>query len=130
MNRRNIPSSVAGRLFAGVAALALTTALPGCGRVGAPGSPPKAEEPTAVPDTNIVARVTKQVAEILGVDVAKVGSEMDLFRDLGADSLDAVEIVMAVEEEFETTIDDAAAEKMRTVADIARYVAAKTRKKP
>lgn len=64
----------------------------------------------------------------MGVDVAKVGSDKDLFRDLGADSLDAVEIVMAVEEEFDTTIDDASAEKMRTVADIARYVATKTLK--
>ena len=74
--------------------------------------------------------MTKQVAKILGVDFAKVGSEKDLFRDLGADSLDAVEIVMAVEEEFDTIIDDASAEKMRTVSDIARYVAAKTPKKP
>jgi acyl carrier protein len=130
VKRNNIKSRVAGSLVAGAAALVLTTALPGCGRVGPPSPPPKAEEPKAVPDTGIVARVTKQVAGILGVDVSKVGPEKDLFRDLGADSLDAVEIVMAVEEEFETTIDDASAEKMRTVSDIARHVAANPRKKP
>jgi acyl carrier protein len=121
-------SRVTRSLVAGATALTFTTVLPGCGRVTPPSPPPKAQAPATAQDTTIVARVTKQVAEILGVDVTRIGPDQELVRDLGADSLDAVEIVMAVEEEFEITIDDASAEKMRTVSDIARYVAARIRK--
>ncbi|WP_395742822.1 acyl carrier protein [Prosthecobacter sp.] len=112
----------------GAAALTLATTLASCGKVKSSSTPPKAAAPAAGLDAGIVTKVTREVAEILGVDASKIGPDKDLIRDLGADSLDAVEIVMAVEEEFNITIDDASAEKMRTVADIARYVAAKTRK--
>lgn len=52
----------------------------------------------------------------------------DLYKDLGADSLDAVEIVMTIEEEFEIEIADEDAEKMTTVGDIVRYLSAVTQR--
>ena len=128
MKPTGMTSRVTGSFAAGAAAITLNMMLPSCERAPSASSPPKAAAPATVLDAGIVARVTKQVSEILGVDVARIGSDKDLFRDLGADSLDAVEIVMAVEEEFKTAIDDASAEKMRTVADIARYVATKPHK--
>lgn len=118
---------VPSNLAAGATAITLTITLPNCERAPTVSSP-ATEATAATLDASIVTRITKQVSEILGVDVAEIGSDKDLFRDLGADSLDAVEIVMAVEEEFNTAIDDASAEKMRTVADIARHVATKTQK--
>ena len=64
---------------------------------------------------NIEQRVKKIVAEQLGVNEADVKSESSFVNDLGADSLDTVELVMALEEEFETEIPDEEAEKITTV---------------
>jgi len=64
---------------------------------------------------NIEQRVRKIVAEQLGVNEADVKSESSFVNDLGADSLDTVELVMALEEEFETEIPDEEAEKIATV---------------
>lgn len=69
-------------------------------------------------------RVKKVVAEQLGVNEADVKLESDFHDDLGADSLDAVELVMAVETEFEIDVPDEDAEKLKTVQQIVNYVRA------
>ncbi|MGH8619065.1 MAG: acyl carrier protein [Burkholderiales bacterium] len=71
---------------------------------------------------NIEARVKKIVAEQLGVNEADVKSESSFVNDLGADSLDTVELVMALEEEFECEIPDEEAEKISTVKQAVDYV--------
>ncbi len=73
---------------------------------------------------NIEARVKKIVAEQLGVNEADVKSESSFVNDLGADSLDTVELVMALEEEFECEIPDEEAEKISTVQQAVDYVKA------
>ena len=65
--------------------------------------------------SNIEDRVRKIVAEQLGVKEEEVKAEASFVDDLGADSLDTVELVMALEEEFETEIPDEEAEKITTV---------------
>ena len=71
---------------------------------------------------NIEQRVKKIVAEQLGVNEADVKNESSFVDDLGADSLDTVELVMALEEEFECEIPDEAAEKITTVQLAIDYV--------
>uniref|UniRef100_A0A8W7PV70 Acyl carrier protein n=1 Tax=Anopheles coluzzii TaxID=1518534 RepID=A0A8W7PV70_ANOCL len=73
---------------------------------------------------NIEARVKKIVAEQLGVNEAEVKIESSFVDDLGADSLDTVELVMALEEEFECEIPDEEAEKITTVQQAVDYVTA------
>jgi len=67
-------------------------------------------------------RVKKIVVEHLGVDADKVTEEASFIDDLGADSLDIVELVMAFEEEFGVEIPDDAAEKITTVKDAIDYI--------
>ncbi len=67
-------------------------------------------------------RVKKIVVEHLGVDEAKVTENASFIDDLGADSLDTVELVMAFEEEFGIEIPDDAAEKIQTVRDAIDYI--------
>jgi len=67
-------------------------------------------------------RVQKIVAEQLGVDAAEVVPGANFANDLGADSLDTVELVMALEEEFDIEIPDDAAEKMMTVQEAVDYI--------
>lgn len=67
-------------------------------------------------------RVKKIVVEHLGVEADKVTTEASFIDDLGADSLDIVELVMAFEEEFGVEIPDDAAEKIGTVADAINYI--------
>ncbi len=67
-------------------------------------------------------RVTKIVVEHLGVDADKVTVESSFIDDLGADSLDIVELVMAFEEEFGVEIPDDAAEKIATVKDAIAFI--------
>ena len=67
-------------------------------------------------------RVKKIVVEHLGVDADKVTAEASFIDDLGADSLDIVELVMAFEEEFNVEIPDDAAEKITTVKDAIDYI--------
>ena len=71
---------------------------------------------------NIEARVKKIVAEQLGVAEADVKNESSFVEDLGADSLDNVELVMALEEEFGQEIPDEEAEKLQTVGDVIKYI--------
>ncbi len=74
--------------------------------------------------SNIEERVKKIVAEQLGVKLEDVKNESSFVDDLGADSLDTVELVMALEEEFETEIPDEEAEKISTVQSAIDYVTA------
>jgi acyl carrier protein len=67
-------------------------------------------------------RVKKIVVEHLGVEAEKVNEEASFIDDLGADSLDIVELVMAFEEEFGVEIPDDAAEKITTVKDAIDYI--------
>lgn len=71
---------------------------------------------------DIEARVKKIVAEQLGANEADVKIESSFVDDLGADSLDTVELVMALEEEFECEIPDEDAEKITTVQQAIDYV--------
>ena len=71
-------------------------------------------------------RVIKLVCEQLGVKEEEVTSEASFVEDLGADSLDTVELVMALEEEFETEIPDEEAEKITTVKEAMNYIEAHT----
>ncbi|MDH4200658.1 MAG: acyl carrier protein [Spirochaetia bacterium] len=66
--------------------------------------------------------IKKIIAEQLGVDESEITQESHFIDDLGADSLDTVELVMALEEEFGIEIPDEDAEKIQTVGDVAKYI--------
>jgi acyl carrier protein len=72
--------------------------------------------------SNIEERVIKMVAEQLGVKVEDVKVTSSFVEDLGADSLDTVELIMALEEEFDAEIPDEEAEKIATVTDAITYI--------
>ena len=72
--------------------------------------------------SDIAERVKKIVVEHLGVEESKVTPEASFIDDLGADSLDTVELVMAFEEEFGIEIPDDAAESIVTVGDAVKYI--------
>ncbi len=72
--------------------------------------------------SDIAERVKKIVVEHLGVDESKVSDGASFIDDLGADSLDTVELVMAFEEEFGCEIPDDAAEKILTVKDAISFI--------
>jgi len=71
---------------------------------------------------DIEAKVKEIIVEQLGVDAEKVSLEASFVDDLGADSLDVVELVMAFEEEFEVEIPDEAAEKIGAVKDAVEFL--------
>ena len=71
---------------------------------------------------SIEERVKQIVAEQLGVDEDQVTNDASFMDDLGADSLDTVELVMALEEEFDVEISDEDAEKIQTVQDAITYI--------
>ena len=71
-------------------------------------------------------KVKKMVADHLGVDEIKVTDEANFIDDLGADSLDTVELVMAFEEEFGSEISDSEAEKIITVGDAIKFIETKS----
>ena len=75
---------------------------------------------------DVSSKVKKIVADHLGIDEAKVTDESSFIDDLGADSLDTVELVMAFEEEFECEIPDDAAEKIQTVKDAIDFISSKS----
>jgi acyl carrier protein len=72
--------------------------------------------------SDVAVKVKKIIVEHLGVDEAKVTDEASFIDDLGADSLDTVELVMAFEEEFGSEISDTEAEKILTVGDAIRFI--------
>ena len=74
--------------------------------------------------SDVKTRVKEIVVEHLGVDEEKVTMEASFIDDLGADSLDTVELVMAFEEEFGVEIPDDAAEKIQTVGDAVSFLEA------
>ena len=71
---------------------------------------------------DISSKVKKKVADHLGVEELKVTEEANFIDDLGADSLDTVELVMAFEEEFGSEISDSEAEKILTVGDAIKFI--------
>ncbi len=71
------------------------------------------------------ARVHSIVTDQLGVDKSSLTPEANLLDDLGADSLDVVELVMALEEEFSIEVPDDDVENIRTIGDVISYVGAK-----
>jgi acyl carrier protein len=71
---------------------------------------------------DVASKVKKIVADHLGIDDAKVIEEASFIDDLGADSLDTVELVMAFEEEFGSEISDSEAEKILTVGDAIKFI--------
>ena len=75
---------------------------------------------------DMTSRVTELVVENLGVDAGKVTETASFVDDLGADSLDTVELVMALEEEFGIEIPDEDAEKIQTVKDAVAYINTKS----
>ena len=74
---------------------------------------------------DISSKVKNIVADHLGIDEAKVTEESSFVDDLGADSLDTVELVMAFEEEFGSEISDNEAEKILTVGDAIKFIESK-----
>jgi acyl carrier protein len=69
-----------------------------------------------------VEQIRGLVSEQLGVDSAELNADANILEDLGADSLDVVELVMAIEEAFDIEIPDEDAEAMRTLGDVEKYV--------
>ena len=67
-------------------------------------------------------RLQELIVEGLGVEKEEVTLEADLVADLGADSLDAVELIMAIEDEFDITIDDEKAQSFKTVGQIVKFI--------
>ena len=71
-------------------------------------------------------KIRSIIVEQLGVEESQVALDTHLMKDLEADSLDAVEIIMAIEDEFDLEVPDEAAEKFQSVGDIVKYVEEKT----
>ena len=78
---------------------------------------------------NLEERVKKIIVTQLAVDIAEVTPQSQFVQDLGADSLDTVELVMALEEEFDVEIPDEDAEKIKTVGEAVTYIKEKLSKK-
>ena len=70
----------------------------------------------------VFEKVKEIIVNELRLDPDKVTMDADLEKDLGADSLDAVEVIMALEEEFDLQIPDSEAEKIATVGDVIEYI--------
>jgi acyl carrier protein len=77
--------------------------------------------------SDIATRVKKIIVDKLGVDEAEVTQEASFTNDLGADSLDTVELIMEFEKEFNVTIEDSDAEKIQTVGDAVKYLDVKAK---
>ena len=74
---------------------------------------------------DVSSKVKKIVADHLGIEEAKVHDDSSFIDDLGVDSLDTVELVMAFEEEFGSEISDSQAEKILTVGDVVKFIEGK-----
>ncbi|HVS11241.1 MAG TPA: acyl carrier protein [Planctomycetota bacterium] len=82
-------------------------------------------EDAAVTNPSIEERVIKIVCDQMGTTPDKITQETSFINDLGADSLDTVELVMELEDEFEISIPDEDAEKIQTVGNAIEYIASK-----
>ena len=71
---------------------------------------------------DLTGRICALVADQLGVDIAEITPEASILDDLGADSLDVVELVMSLEDTFDIEVPDEEVESMRTIGDIQQYV--------
>jgi acyl carrier protein len=80
-------------------------------------------------DEGIRARVEKTIADVLKVDAADLGGEKRIREDLGADSLDSVTLVMALEDEFGGSINDNDAKSLATVGDVIAYISRRVEEK-
>jgi acyl carrier protein len=74
--------------------------------------------------SDLSSRIQSIVAEQLGVEIAEVTKDASILDDLGADSLDVVELVMTLEDAFDIEVPDEAVEEMRTIGDVQRFVEA------
>jgi acyl carrier protein len=86
------------------------------------GKPCAATQANFMADKSIEEKVKDIIVEQLGVNPEQVTPEASFIEDLGADSLDIVELVMAFEEEFGVEVPDEDAEKLQTVGDVIRYI--------
>ena len=77
--------------------------------------------------TEMLERIKEIIAEELHIDAASISDDADIVDDLGADSLDIVELIMAFEEEFNIEIPDEKAEKIKTVEDVVKYIDGETK---
>lgn len=73
--------------------------------------------------TEVYNKIKEMIAEQFGIDEEKITEQSSFIDDLAADSLDLVELVMQIEENFDIQIPDEAAEKMKTVDDMVTYIA-------
>lgn len=76
-------------------------------------------------ETSTEQRIRKIICDQLAVEAEKVTPTASFIEDLGADSLDIVELVMTMEEEFDLDIPDEDAEKIKTVGDVVKYISTK-----
>lgn len=74
--------------------------------------------------SQVLERVTRIVVDRLGVDESEITLEASFKDDLGADSLDTVELIMELEDAFDIEISDGDAEKVQTIGDVVRYIEA------
>ncbi|MHC6179583.1 acyl carrier protein [Clostridium sp. JNZ X4-2] len=74
----------------------------------------------------VFEKIQKLISEQLGIDSQEINLESSFVDDLGADSLDIVELIMALETEFDLEIPDEEAEKVKTVGDVVEYIKAHT----
>ena len=116
-SRRRFLKRVTTVLAAGAAGAALPKA-------ARPTSSPQATSPGKPKSASVEERVKRIVIEQLGVEEAEVVPKARLAEDLGADSLDVVELIMALEEAFDIEIEDGEAEKLKTVGDLIQCVQA------
>lgn len=85
-------------------------------------------QPLFMADKSIEEKVKDIIVEQLGVNPEQVTASASFIEDLGADSLDTVELVMAFEEEFSVEVPDEDAEKLQTVGDVVKYIEEKAAK--
>ena len=78
---------------------------------------------------NTLTKLQNIVGKQLGIDPAKIKPEADFGKELGADSLDVVELVMSIEDEFEIEIEDKAASQIATIQDALNYIERRSNKK-
>jgi acyl carrier protein len=71
---------------------------------------------------DLTSKVTEIIVKKLGVEESQVTAEANFTKDLGADSLDTVELIMEFEKEFDITIEDSDAEKIQTVKDVVKFL--------